>query len=447
MHIKLGILLVGLTSTQFLCAQGISQTPYAQFGFGDVETLTNTRLEGMGGAGTSLVNPYQINFKNPASAAYNRQYVIFEAGFYGQNANLATETKKQQILSGNINYLALLIPLSAKNWTLIAGLAPYSNANTKYNILSKTVFPTDAPVQGRDSATVNNFKTIDGGLNQVFITNAIKLPKGFSLGLTTSLVLGTINRKNEGVEQNFYRGFLENPSTKTVIRSKEVYRFIDFKLGIGYHKVVSSKYAIGIGATGTFNQVITANRELINSINSNNLTSAATGYLLYSDTVSQDNLNAKLPSVYTFGFNFENINKWNIALDYAYTDYSRYKSFDPTNVFSSGHRVTVGTEFIPSYDAIKGYLKRVVYRFGGYYNQTPLKVSTPAKVEGTQILDVGGTIGLGLPVGKGGIGMLNLAVAVGRRGTTDHGLVAENYFRFFVGLNVNDRWFVRYKVE
>ncbi len=433
MHIRLEILLVWLGASQLLYAQGISQTPYAQFGYGDVETLANTRLEGMGGTGTSLVNPYQINFKNPASAAYSRQYVIFEGGFYGQNLNLKSSTKNQQILSGNINYLALLIPISAKNWTIVAGIAPYSNANTRFRTVSS--------VSGIDSASVTNYTFLDGGLNQVFITNAVKLPKGFSLGLTTSFVLGTINRKIEEVAQNYNNGLLENPSTKTVINAKEIYRFVDFKLGLGYHKLISPKYAIGMGATGTFNQNITTKRELISSINSNNLTSSYNGYAIYSDTVSEDKQSAKLPSVYTFGFNFEKLNRWNVAVDYAFTDYSQYRSFARINVFTSGHKVTIGTEFIPNYDAIRGYLKRVVYRAGGYYNQTPLNI------RGTQINDMGATLGLGLPVGKGGIGMMNLAVAVGRRGTTANNVVEENYIRFFIGLNVNDRWFVRYKIE
>ncbi|MFN0050431.1 MAG: hypothetical protein ACKVOU_15010 [Cytophagales bacterium] len=434
MQIRLGIVLVWFFASHFIFAQGVSQSPFAQFGYGDLEYLANARLQGMGGSGSSLINSSQINLKNPATAAYNRQNVIFEGGFYGQNANFSTSTDKQTILSGNINYLALLVPISAKNWTVIAGINPFSNANTKFATLAK--------VTSADSSYISNSVTIDGGLNQVFLTNAIKLPAGFSIGLTTSLVFGTINRRNEGLGEYINNGARETPATKTVVRSQEIYRFIDFKLGLGYNKLINANYAIGIAATGTFNQNISAERVLINSINSNNLSAGLSGFVIYSDTISTEQISAKLPSVYTFGVNFDRVNRWSFALDYTFTDYSQYKSFDPINVYTSGgHRIALGSEFTPDYQAIRGYFKRAVYRAGIYY------ASLPFTLKNTEINDFGGSLGLGLPVGKGGIGMLNLAVAVGRRGTTQNGLIEENYLKFFVGVNINDRWFIRYKID
>ncbi len=310
---------------------------------------------------------------------------------------------------------------------------PYSNANTR--------FTTNTPVNGIDSAYVLNRKTIDGGLNQVFITNAIKLPKGFSIGLTTSYVFGTITRRNEGALVHQESGAIESAPTKSVVRSKEQYKFIDFKLGLGYSKRINTKYGIGFGATASFNKALNAKRELMNTVNSNNLTSGATGYEVYNDTISQDKNNAQLPVEYGFGFNIERIGKWSFAVDYTYTDFSRYSSFDQVNVFGNAQKLSAGLEFVPKYDAMRGYLNRVVFRAGGYYTQTPFIVNN------TRITDYAGTFGLGLPIGKGGVGMLNLGFVVGKRGTTSNGLIQENYFRFLVSMNINDRWFMRYKVD
>ncbi len=424
-------------ASQFVFAQGIVQSPYAQFGYGDIESLASARMSGMGGSGISLLHPYQINLRNPAAAAYNRQYVIFESGFYGQSSKLSSSTSRQNIVSGNIQYLSLLVPMSAKNWTVIAGLAPYSSANTRF--FSNTSVSGTNP----DSNYVRSRKTINGGLNQVFITNAIKLPKGFALGLTTSYVFGTITRNNESVALRLLEdsSYLHS-STKSVIRSKEIYRFIDFKLGLSYAKKVSSKYSIGLGATATFNKALDATRELTNTINTNNLTQGGTGYAVYTDTVSQEkNSNVRLPVEYGFGFNIDRINKWSFAVDYTYTDFSRYKSFDAVNEFRNANRISFGVEFTPKYNAMRGYINKMVFRAGAFYNETPYVV------RGTQITDQAVTFGLGLPIGKGGVGMLNLAGVVGKRGTTSNGLIQENYFRFLISMNINDRWFMRYKVD
>lgn len=457
MYIKISILAVWLLAIHFSFAQGVSQSPFAQFGLGDQENLANARLQGMGGTGLSLINPFHINLKNPSTLAYNRQNVIFEGGFYGQNSNLTSNNKNQRILSGNINYLALLIPITPKNWTIVAGIAPYANANTKYTNSTPINASEDIWVK---SANNNYFNSIDGGLNQVFISNAIKLPKGFSIGLTSSLVLGTINRKVESVVNivkynptdisnpttsnrlDTVNTINEVPTTKTLVKSQEIYRFAEFKLGIGYNTLIKSKYAFGVALTGTLNRSISSERKLINSINSNNITAGYNGFLLYSDTISSEKISARLPVSYAIGFNFDKLNHWTLALDYTLTDYRQFKSFETSNSFiSSAQKISFGVEYIPNYSALKGYFNRVVYRAGAYY------VQTPYKIKNEQISDFGGSFGLGLPVGRGGIGMLNVAVAIGRRGANSSEVILENYIKFFVGVNINDRWFLRYKVD
>lgn len=437
MQRKLSILFMCMSFVQFLFAQGITQTPYSQFGYGDVETLVNARMVGTGGAGLASALPYQINFKNPAMAAYNRQFVIFEGGFYGQNLRLSTANGNQRILNGNIQYLSLLIPLSQKNWTVIAGIAPYSNANTRYRTEAKIDGLISSTNEMVDSGYVFNSRFLEGGLNQVFITNAIKLPKGFSVGLQTSFILGTITRRNNGLLQNIQGGQLEIVNTTTQIKSSEIYRFLEFKPSIGYIRKLNEKNQIGFGATATFNRAMSARRELIT-----NILSRSNGFSIYSDTVSQTKSDAVLPSEYSFGSTFTRFNKFNASIDYTYIDYSRYKSFAPVNIFTTGHKLNAGLEYVPRYDAIRGYLKRIAYRFGGYYYIMPYSIN------GTSINEYAATFGLGLPVGKSsGIGMLNLAFSLGQRGTTENNLVRENYFRFFVGLNINDKWFRKYKVD
>jgi len=40
---------------------------------------------------------------------------------------------------------------------------------------------------------------------------------------------------------------------------------------------------------------------------------------------------------------------------------------------------------------------------------------------------------------------LNLGLEYGQRGTTNSGLIQENFFKLSIGLSLNDQWFVKRK--
>lgn len=403
-------------------SQGISQSPYGQFGYGEQEYIGNARHMAMGGAGVSLVNAQSINIKNPASHGFNRQNVIFEAGFYGRFNSLRFENQGQTITNGNIQNLALLIPISPKNWTIALGLSPYSNANTRFNIVT--------PIIGNETINSSNFRKIDGGLNQIFLNNAFKITKGLSIGLGTSLILGTINRRNDGTVR------LNDQFTYTTVNSKEVYRFIEFKPSVSYYTKINENTNFFCGATATFNQNIISRRQLIDEISN-----SSSGFGIYGDTIKSQTNNMKLPQFYNIGFGFDNSKKFMINVEYQYSDYSKYKSYSATNVFSTGHKLMIGSEYIPSFNAVRGYLKRVVYRGGLFIEQTPITI------EQKRIYDMGLSTGFGLPMGKQNVGQLNFGFVFGQRGALDNSLIQENYIRFYVAMSLNDKWFIRYKID
>ena len=67
-------------------------------------------------------------------------------------------------------------------------------------------------------------------------------------------------------------------------------------------------------------------------------------------------------------------------------------------------------------------------------------------VNNQAINDFGITFGLGLPLGNN-FSNVNLGFELGRRGTTNAGLVEEDYFRINVGLSLNDKWFRKRKIN
>ncbi|MCG9881624.1 MAG: hypothetical protein MH472_13575, partial [Bacteroidia bacterium] len=54
--------------------------------------------------------------------------------------------------------------------------------------------------------------------------------------------------------------------------------------------------------------------------------------------------------------------------------------------------------------------------------------------------------GIGIPMAKSK-SRVNVGCEWQQRGTTENGLVQENYFRIFVGVSFADKWFYRYRYD
>ena len=68
-------------------------------------------------------------------------------------------------------------------------------------------------------------------------------------------------------------------------------------------------------------------------------------------------------------------------------------------------------------------------------------------VNGEQLKDNGITFGLGLPMKWSFPNSINLAFTAGKLGTTDNDLIQENYFKGAIGFTLNDRWFIKRKID
>ncbi|MBT8259115.1 MAG: hypothetical protein KJO49_11625, partial [Bacteroidia bacterium] len=113
--------------------------------------------------------------------------------------------------------------------------------------------------------------------------------------------------------------------------------------------------------------------------------------------------------------------------------------FDIENAtFENASTIAVGGFFIPQYTSFNNYWKRVVYRAGIRFENTGLKINNET------INEFGISFGAGLPVGRL-FSNTNIGIEIGRRGTTNAGLVQENFVNFELSLSLNDRWFVKRK--
>ena len=91
------------------------------------------------------------------------------------------------------------------------------------------------------------------------------------------------------------------------------------------------------------------------------------------------------------------------------------------------------------------YYKRIQYRAGTRYAETALELRN------TPLMEVAISAGVGLPVGRNymlqNFSMINVGVEFGQRGTTAKGLIKENFMKVNVGFTINDKWFVKPKID
>lgn len=182
--------------------------------------------------------------------------------------------------------------------------------------------------------------------------------------------------------------------------------------------------------------------------------STVSGSYISLDTTSSDqSISAVLPSTISFGFSIDKPepssktrpSTWAIGADMNLTKWTEY-SDNSSNTFNNTYKVMLGGEYTPDPLLLnkKSYLKRITYRAGVHYGTTPFTINN------TTFNDVGINFGLTLPVGiftaANPPKYLNLALALGQRGTTANNLIKEKYAILSISFNFNSRWFERYKL-
>ena len=182
-------------------------------------------------------------------------------------------------------------------------------------------------------------------------------------------------------------------------------------------------------------------------------TSVSGSYISLDTTSSNQSISAVLPSTLSFGISIDKPepsskkrpSTWAIGADMNLTKWTEY-SDNSSSTFNNTYKIMFGGEYTPDPLLLnkKSYLRRITYRGGVHYGTTPYSINN------TSFNDVGINFGFTLPVGiftaTNPPKHLNLALALGQRGTTANNLIKEKYAVLSVSLNFNSRWFERYKL-
>ncbi len=407
-------------------AQNGTVSPYSIFGIGDTRNNGTVENRSMGGL-QMYADSIHINLRNPA--AYSKlRLTAYSGGISHREFRLRDNLETQNVAVTNLEYLAIGFPL-APNAGLGFGIQPFTSVG--YDLVGRT------PNAAGD--TITNVFRGEGGLNRVFLSLGFQPIENLSLGATVNFNFGTMEYERIQSVENVQFGTLDR-------RSSRINGF-DLVYGANYTPKIGEKHTLFLHAgVDTQINLVSENSERIGSF------SVQTGQeieVIDVDLEAQNlkNTELKIPTRTTLGLGFGEDKKWFIGGEYTFQQLSTFENafLGQDNVsYNDASTMALGGYFVPNYTALSGIFNRITYRAGLRYDQTGLVVNEK------EINNFGITFGLGIPItgsGSDRFSNLNIGVELGRRGTRAAGLVEESYLNINVGLSLNDRWFLKRRIN
>jgi len=273
----------------------------------------------------------------------------------------------------------------------------------------------------------------EGGTNYAFIGAGASV-KAFSFGVNIGYMFGNIRNTSR---------LLNIDSTSMLGTDYSNYtRYGSFywKAGLQYHDTLQSGLHLRLGATMALSQNLKGERESYGS------SIYMVGSTEYQDTAyhtSGEKGDIILPAAYSFGAQLSS-GKWSVAADATLTDWSSYSNYGVTDTVNeikdNTLRINAGGEYTPDPFSVYSYMSRVTYRAGFFYG------TDYVRLHNTDMNYYGLTLGASFPF-KRSLDRIHAAFEMGRRGTTENGLVQSNFYKFHLGISLNDKWFIKRRYD
>lgn len=416
---------VTILSARVGYGQGLGNSPYSILGLGDLQSTALSMNEGTGGSGVSAGNIMQINGLNPALLVRNR-YTAFEFAGTVQYKDITATNGGQQELAANISHLALSFPITAK-WSSGVSLKPYSYID--YNTSSSSM------VAGTNYPSIYNFSG-KGALNRVAWTNGFAIGKYVNVGFDVFYLFGNIEKSSQ---VTLTTG--EAADNTVGVKEKLNLKNVSGRGGVSFRlPVKKDKMFINIGGTYSYGNFLYAKRTSVYELTkdsfvdpnfpSDTLQKAAKGYV-------------DMPYQYRVGASFELPFKLLVSADYEHTNWNSFKPFGSpeSNQVANTGRFYLGVDYIPKFNRSLRYLDQVSYRAGANFGPSYYAPN------GNQINETSFSLGLGLPISRGGASTLSLAFTGGERGVVSSSTIRERFYRMTMAWAFADRWFEKPKLD
>lgn len=418
-----------------LNGQTNTYSPYSRYGLGEMVHPGFGPSSALGGVGTGLRIPNQINYLNPASyTSQDTLSFLFDVGVKGINTTFATTDLSDERFTFNMDHLAISFPVT--KWLYSSfGLMPYSNVG--YNITERDNIPaTDKLVDYQYEGT--------GGLNTFYFGNSFQIGNHIALGFNAAYLFGVIEYQSVGNILNNDTTSMQGALNTSLSERLEIRDFIG-NAGIQVFGNIAGKHRLVLGATvependiRVFHSYEKAKLNPVSIIGSD-------GEKDTLSIVNEEIEHLTLPLNFSVGISYHYGGKFLFTGEYDQRDWSKYTFLDKGEKLTKNSSYRFGFQYTPNVATLRrgtftSYIERTNFRIGTYYTNSYLQIREH------QVKDFGITFGLGLPFGSSK-SKLHLTYQYGKRGTTDNNLIREDYSIFTVGISLYDLWFYKPKFD
>jgi len=401
------IVIVLLTSSLAMAQQGTT-SPYSFFGIGSIKFKGTVENRLMGGIGV-YADSIHLNIQNPAAAA-GLGLVNYSLAGSHKFDRFETAIESQKATTTTLDYIAMGIPMGKFGATF--GLIPYTTSGYK--------------LQNQSGSTLTQYEGT-GGLNKAFFQLGYQVTPKLSLGIDVNYDFGDIENVASTTQEGVQYGTRETNNSDL--------------LGFSYN--FGALYTTMVSEELEFMSSLTYTPET--EFRSENVRTLETTLVLPSGTITPvdareidvADTDFTFPSQISIGAGIGKPKKWFLGGEFTSQKTSNFtnRTFELENAsFEDSGKYKLGGFYIPNYNGLGSYWKRVVYRAGVRFEQTGVVVN------GESISEFGMSFGVGLPVGRL-FSNVNVGFEFVRRGTTNAGLVKETLFNTFISLSLNDKWF------
>ena len=416
--IKRFSIIVALLFTVLTAAQEGTSSPYSYYGIGLTKFKGTVENQSMGGI-MVFSDSIHVNLRNPAS--YGKlKLTTFTVGGSHQRSQLNSAQGDESSSTTSFDYLAIGIPTGKLNFGL--GLIPYTSVG--YRILDV------------NNETSNRF-TGRGGMNKVYLTTAYSFTDDLSIGVDLNYNFGNI--------QNNFTVFQDQVQYGTRQINRTDFSGFNLNFGVDYQTKLNENLKLHTSAV--YSPAMDINTEGMRStvpviFDPEGIDRIPLGY--EATIINTPESKMTLPAQFTLGAGLGLQNKWFLGAEYTNLQAAEYNLISGlSNLdhrYEDAGQYRIGGYYIPQYNSLTSYLKRVVYRAGLRYEESGLYLNNEA------IDEFGISFGLGLPAGTN-FSNLNIGFEYGQRGTTNSDLIKENFFKLSLSLSLNEKWFVRSRFD
>tara|TARA_B100001758_G_scaffold219699_1_gene207948 strand:+ start:72 stop:1079 length:1008 start_codon:yes stop_codon:yes gene_type:complete len=330
--------------------------------------------------------------------------------------NMQNLSESQITNNSAFSHLTIAFPINRKIGASI-GMLPYSNIGYELNS-SNIEYDADLIYSG------------DGGISKIYFGGAYKLTNNLSIGVNASYLLGGLNKRKKVVynDESFF-----NSRSNSKINLQGYY----YEFGLLYKQNMSENKEISFGLVANNNSDIRVKRnELVETFE-------FLGVLEIPKDTFENTTQwgyVILPQFISAGVTYREAKRIIVIADYSTQDWSEFRLFDEVDNLNNSTRISTGIQYTPEYNSPTRYYKRIQYRLGMAFYETPLQIKD------NQLIEKSITFGIGLPI-KRSRTRYDFSVTLAERGTTLNDLLKEQYIKLGLSVSYDGIWFVKRKYD